>query len=379
MIFGSLFHFGGEEKRPRHFLSGSGRPSVSVWCTRQDSNLHGFLADPKTPNTNYDSVSSISFVHVRDGKVIHKVSELLNPEQDFAAVNIQITGINSLIVKDKRKLPDFWREYGKEITSFPIVGHNVRFDIVVICKCLKHYGFTLNEVQYIDTMEMARDYLVLGNFGLDSVCQALNIPLAHHHNSLDDAMASEQIYSSLIESKAGLVAYIHVFDGDNSIRSHKSSLFKYSKQTEAYQFLKNMTDEILADNRITLKEIHKLDEWLDANEEFLAFYPFDRINASVKKALADNQISEEETQDLLQLFHEIDEPLGKSEEPEIIVPGKLFCLTGDFVKGKEAVSEELLAKDAMVKDTLTMKVNYLVVGSKGSEAWKYGNYGGKVA
>lgn len=63
-----------------------------------------------------------------------------------------------------------------------------------------------------------------------------------------------------------------------------------------------MTDEILADNRITLKEIHKLDEWLDANEEFLAFYPFDRINASVKKDLADNQISEEETQDLLQLF-----------------------------------------------------------------------------
>lgn len=187
-------------------------------------------------------------------------------------------------------------------------------------------------------------------------------------------MASEQIYSSLIESKAGSVAYIYVLDGDNSIRSHKSSFFKYSKQTEAYQFLKKMTDEILTDNRITLKEIHKLDEWLDANEEFLAFYPFDRINASVKKALADNQISEEETQDLLQLFREIEEPLGKSEELEIIVPGKLFCLTGDFVKVKEAVSEELLAKGAMVKDTLTMKVNYLVVGSKGSEAWKFGNY-----
>ena len=54
-------------------------------------------------------------------------------------------------------------------------------------------------------------------------------------------------------------------------------------------------------------------------------------------------------------------------------------MTGDFVKGKEAVSEELLAKGAMVNDTLTMKVNYLVVGSKGIEAWKYGNYDGKVA
>lgn len=99
----------------------------------------------------------------------------------------------------------------------------------------------------------------------------------------------------------------------------------------------------------------------------------------MKKALADDQISEEETQDLLQLFREIEEPLGKSEEPEIIVPEKLFCLVGDFVKGKEAVPEELLAKGAMVKDTLTMKVNYLVVGPKGSKAWKYGNYGGKVA
>ena len=45
-----------KEKRSPHFLSGKERPPVSVWCTRQDSNLHGFPADPKSLCTSCNYV-----------------------------------------------------------------------------------------------------------------------------------------------------------------------------------------------------------------------------------------------------------------------------------------------------------------------------------
>lgn len=58
---------------------------------------------------------------------------------------------------------------------------------------------------------------------------------------------------------------------------------------------------------------------------------------------------------------------------------KVICLTGEFAHGaKSDIASKLVAMGAQMSDNVTKKVNILVVGSVGSQAWTYGNYGGKV-
>ena len=59
---------------------------------------------------------------------------------------------------------------------------------------------------------------------------------------------------------------------------------------------------------------------------------------------------------------------------------KTFCLTGDFKTGTKSEIEKMLsAKGAVKKNSVSGKLDFLFVGGLGSEAWKYGNIGGKIA
>ncbi len=61
------------------------------------------------------------------------------------------------------------------------------------------------------------------------------------------------------------------------------------------------------------------------------------------------------------------------------VSGKNVCLTGDFLcGGKEDISQMLIQQGAIMSENVTKKTDVLIVGGMGSEAWKYGSYGGKI-
>ena len=57
-----------------------------------------------------------------------------------------------------------------------------------------------------------------------------------------------------------------------------------------------------------------------------------------------------------------------------------FLLTGDFLLGtKEACTSEIETRGGAVAKSMTKKVNLVVLGALGSEQWKHGNFGTKVA
>ena len=56
-----------------------------------------------------------------------------------------------------------------------------------------------------------------------------------------------------------------------------------------------------------------------------------------------------------------------------------MCLTGDFAFGsKEEVSKIIEEVGGIVDKNVKKTTNYVVVGSRGSENWKAGNYGAKI-
>jgi hypothetical protein len=66
------------------------------------------------------------------------------------------------------------------------------------------------------------------------------------------------------------------------------------------------------------------------------------------------------------------------EVAEVSFEGKVFVLTGDFASGPKAdIEAKINARDGLVKDSVTAKTDYLVVGNDGNAAWVNGVAGGK--
>lgn len=153
---------------------------------------------------------------------------------------------------------------------------------------------------------------------------------------------------------------------------------KYNETTLSLQILNGIIDGIISDKVINDKEIYNLNRWLKDNDYLADVYPYDKIVLEINKILQDGIITQDEKSNLLKTFNDIINP-SKETETNIDFCGKSFCLTGEFLLGsKNEVSEILKQKGAIQKSGVSSKLDYLIVGLVGSEAWKFGNYGGKI-
>ena len=161
----------------------------------------------------------------------------------------------------------------------------------------------------------------------------------------------------------------------NSIQSSNM----YNETTLNLQILQGILEGIACDKKIVIEEIENLKIWLIKNDYLSGVYPYDKVLLIVNKVLEDGILTENEKEDLALSFNEILNPIC-SNNKSIKLNGKTFCLTGDFKNGaKSEIKQKLENLGAIEKSGVSTKLDYLFVGGLGSDAWKYGNIGGKIA
>lgn len=153
----------------------------------------------------------------------------------------------------------------------------------------------------------------------------------------------------------------------------------YNETTLNLQILQGILEGIACDKKIVIEEIENLKIWLIKNDYLSGVYPYDKVLLIVNKVLEDGILTENEKEDLALSFNEILNPIC-SNNKSIKLNGKTFCLTGDFKNGtKSEIKQKLENLGAIEKSGVSTKLDYLFVGGLGSDAWKYGNIGGKIA
>ena len=338
------------------------------------------VIDIENPNTKADSICSIAIIKVEDGKKVYEEYTLINPEDRFDEINMRVNKISPSMVKDAITFDEFWNKYGNIITNNTIVGHGIKYDISVISKTLKKYGIELPTLKIVCTQKLSQKYLDTDQYRLDKVCNYLNIELQQHHNALFDTKACMKILE-YINNNYGLDEEdIEEYYYDNNTTRSSGMRIIYSDDTQSLQILKKIIESIMSDEQLELDEINDLNEWLDSNTQLIGNYPFDKIYSIVKKVIEDGNITEEEHKELFKVFSDFINPVQEEKSNEtIIFNDKLFCLTGTFNSGsKDEIEEKINDKGGIVGKGVTSKTNYLIVGGAGSDAWKFGNYGGKV-
>ena len=340
------------------------------------------VMDIENPNLNADSICSIAFVQVKDNVIVKKEYALINPESHFDYVNIRVNKITPEMVKDAITFKEFWESNKEIFNNSIVVGHGIKYDMSVICKCLLKYNIELPSVKVICTQRLVQKYLDTTKYSLDGVCDFLNFDLKEHHNAMCDTLSCMKIFEH-INSVYGLDESdieSYIFSINNVNHTSRSKVINFSNETKDLQKLKLIIEKIMDDKTITLDEINELDKWLDYNCSLIGVYPFDKIYSIVKNVIEDNIVSKEEHIELVRIFNELIDPINEvKSDSNICFDNQLFCLTGTFNSGsKDEIEKKIINKGGICTNSVTSKTNYLIVGGAGSNDWKFGNYGGKV-
>jgi NAD-dependent DNA ligase len=166
--------------------------------------------------------------------------------------------------------------------------------------------------------------------------------------------------------------------------------------------VKHATSEIVGissnmvyNGEIRDKDIDFLQVWLDHHKEIRKRWPVSDLYSIVTNIVADGIITDDERKLLYKFLQTISLSLAETDLPidSRVVSGifdegatieyanKIFIFTGELV-----FDERQGAMDAVVKrggvcpkaHTITPKIDYLIVGSLGSENWASGKFGRKI-
>jgi NAD-dependent DNA ligase len=172
----------------------------------------------------------------------------------------------------------------------------------------------------------------------------------------------------------------------------RQALYYRNEFRQAGGLLIGLVTGLVADAVLTDDEIRFLQEWIEVHDEVKYGWPGDIIHRRLHAVLEDGLISEAEREHLLTTLREL---IGGNQETlaaathvtglafdpvdEVVFQGCVFCLTGNFVYAPREICEsEVVKRGGIVKSSVSKRINYVIVGSLGSQEWKHGSYGTKI-
>ena len=115
-----------------------------------DTETTGFNA------TAGDQMIEIGAVKIKNGEIIDRFDELINPGMNLRSEIVNLTNITDEMLKDKDNEENVTKRFKEWISDLPMVAQNARFDISFMESAYKKYNLGEFSNVVIDTMEISK-------------------------------------------------------------------------------------------------------------------------------------------------------------------------------------------------------------------------------
>lgn len=148
---------------------------------------------------NEEGITEIAIYKYDGHEVVDQFISLVNPERDIQPFVVNLTGINSNML---RNAPKFY-EVAKRIVEITedciLVAHNAQFDYRILCTEFRRLGFEY-ERKSLCTVELSKDLIPeQASYSLGKLVRALGIPVTDRHRASGDALATVKLFKMLLD------------------------------------------------------------------------------------------------------------------------------------------------------------------------------------
>ncbi len=153
---------------------------------------HRFVAiDVETANADLASICQIGVVSFSNGEVADSWKTLVDPEDEFDAVNVSIHGIDEHSVAGAPRFSDIVGTLQTRLGGHVVVSH-LPFDRVALGRAHERYGMPAPQCTWLDTARVTRrawPQFSQRGYGLADIASWCGIEF-RHHDAEEDARAA---------------------------------------------------------------------------------------------------------------------------------------------------------------------------------------------
>ena len=156
--------------------------------------------DVETANADMASICQIGIAKYINGILAEEWSSLVDPEDYFDGINIDIHGITDDDVYGCPVFPEIASKLSEFLSNSICVCHT-HFDRVSVNRAMEKYNLPPLNTVWLDSARVARrtwKEFAWKGYGLANICKKIGYTFKHH-NALEDAKASAQVLLAAIE------------------------------------------------------------------------------------------------------------------------------------------------------------------------------------
>lgn len=146
-----------------------------------------------------DKITEIGAVKIKNGMIVDRFSQLINPEKEIPQVVVELTGISNAMVENEPTIEEVILKFYDFTKDAVLVAHNAKFDISFIRREYANNNLVFNH-PILDTLVLARATMTdMKRFNLGTLCKNLGVSLVGAHRAVNDAEATAEVFIKLIE------------------------------------------------------------------------------------------------------------------------------------------------------------------------------------
>lgn len=147
---------------------------------------------------NEEGITEIAIYKFDGHQIVDQFISLVNPERDIQPFVVNLTGINSGMLKNAPKFYEVAKRIVEITTDCVLVAHNANFDNRILTTEFRRLGFDF-ERKTLCTVELSQELIPnLDSYKLGKLCRSLGIPVSSRHRADGDAIATVQLFKLLL-------------------------------------------------------------------------------------------------------------------------------------------------------------------------------------
>lgn len=167
-------------------------------------------------NKENDDIIEIGAVKVRNGQIIDRFSEYVNPKRAIPKRIVSLTGISDADVDGADPIEVVLPKFLAFSEGCVFVAHNASFDTGFIETKAAALGLSGAQKTVVDTLGICRGlFREINRYTLDAICRHLDISLENHHRACDDAEATAKLFlrcvSRLLDAKCRTLTEVNAY------------------------------------------------------------------------------------------------------------------------------------------------------------------------
>ena len=196
-----------------------------------------------------DSIIEVGAVKIRNGEIIEKYDELINPGRPLPEKIVEVTNITDEMLKDKDNEENAIKRFVEWFGDCPMVAHNAKFDVSFLEMAYKKYNLGTFTNPVIDTLELSRTMdNTYARHSLSALVKRYEVPWdeSAHHRGDYDAEGTALVFHKMLKKLSN--RNIETMDQLDTLVS-KDEIHKYGRAHHI---------NLLVQNKTGLKNLFKL-------------------------------------------------------------------------------------------------------------------------